>query len=203
MRFRCLRLGLIVFACAFCFRISGDEPKIDATKLFPADVGAQWDYVVEANGKPNGKISNRIAKLETIDDKKLIRQESSLQGKVAASEHLSVEEGGLYRHRMNGTEVVPPVCIIKFPVKADDTWQIKSKIGEETLTGDCVAGLEEVVVPAGTFQTVRVKTQAKAGNLDLDSTVWYAEKYGMVQQTISINGQEFTLKLDKFTAGKK
>lgn len=179
-----------------------DDPQIDAAKLFPAKVGSQWDYAVESKGKAAGAVTNKVTKIETIDGQSLIRMESFVKDKVVASEHLAVTDQGVFRHRINGSEATPPVCVIKFPVKADETWDIDTKIGQELLTGQSVVGFEEIEVPFGKFPTVRVKMNAQAGTQKIESTIWYAEGVGMVQQTFALGDNTFSLKLEKFEAAK-
>lgn len=180
-----------------------DDPQIDTAKLFPSTVGSTWVYAVESKEKTAGRITNKVTKIETIDGQKLIRLESFVKDKVVASEHLAVvSDQGLFRHRINGSEATPPVLVIKFPLKADETWNTETTIGQETLTGESVVGFEEVEVPAGKYQTVRVKTNAKAGAQEIESTIWYAEGVGMVRQSFTLGDNTFSLKLEKFEETK-
>lgn len=202
MKSRRLPLCLSALLCGWLATAGAEEPKLDTAKLFPAKVGNQWHYAVESKGKAAGAITNKVTKIETIDGQPLIRLESFVKDKVVASEHLAVTDAGVFRHRINGSEAIPPVCVIKFPLQADETWDIDTKIGQESLTGNGVCGFEDVEVPAGKFQTVRVKTNAKAGTQEIESTVWFAENFGMVQQTFTLGENTFLLKLDKFEEAK-
>lgn len=192
----------LVLLCVSLAAARAEDPQIDPAKLFPAKVGSQWDYAVESKGKAAGTVTNKITKIETIDGQPLIRLESFVKDKVVASEHLAVTDLGVFRHRINGSEATPPVCVIKFPLKADETWTTDTKIGQEMLTGKCVVGFEDVEVPAGKFAAVRVKMNAKAGAQEIESTIWYAEGVGMVQQSFTVGDNVFSLKLDKFEEAK-
>ncbi len=189
----CLSLMLLSLQMA-----RADEPAA-VPNYFPSQVGNQWHYVVDAPGSPQAKISTKVAKIEKIDDQRLIRLETITQGKVVASEHLAADATGLYRHRIQGIESDPPVCIIKFPVMKGASWDTDSTVGPEKVSGKTTLQLEDVTVPAGTFKTVAVTMDMKTGAQRIDSTMWYADNVGMVQQTIKIDGgNEISLKLEKF-----
>lgn len=195
-------------ACQLCvmFALSaitrGDEP--DAVpNYFPAQVGNQWHYQLEVPGRPKGMVITKVAKLEKIDDQPLIRMETIVQDKVVASEHLAVDGKGLFRHRFQGLEALPPVCIIKFPVTKGSTWETDTKIGPESVTGTTTLDLEEITVPAGKFKTVMVTMNMSSGGQKIETTAWYAEKVGMVQQILKIGGgSPITFKLEKFEEAK-
>ena len=72
-------------------------------------------------------------KTETIDGKALAVMESVVNGMVVATEHLASTSKGVYRHRANGVEVDPPLCIIKYPFKEDEEWKASPKIGPQQL----------------------------------------------------------------------
>lgn len=190
-----LRLVAVVLSLA---TFASAEERPAGPEYFPVQVGNAWHYAVEVDGQAKGNVISKIAKIEKIDDQALIRLESIAGGKVVNSEHMRVEETGLFRCRFNGIEATPPVCVIKFPVKKEDMWNIESTLGAEKVTGTCRQDMDEITVPAGQFKTVRIMMEASSGSQQVETTYWYAEKVGMVQQTMKLNGISVMLKLEKF-----
>ena len=121
-----------------------------APNYYPLKAGSQWHYRVDVGGKA-AKITNRIAKIETIDGKPQARLETVVQGNVVASEHVGVTPKGLFRYRYNDMEVSPSVCLLKFPVKDGQTWQGDHTVAGQQLKVRCREGREEVTVPAGKY----------------------------------------------------
>lgn len=192
----------IVVALALLSVTWADTPEA-VPNYFPAQVGNQWHYQFEVPGRPNGMLTTKVAKLEKIDDQPLIRLETIVQGKVIASEHLAVDQKGLFRHRIQGLEAQPPVCIIKFPIVKGTTWETDTKVGPESVTGKTTLDLEEISVPAGKFKTIVITMDMTTSGQKIETKMWYAEKVGMVQQILKIgNGSPITLKLEKFEEAK-
>ena len=182
---------------------AADESK-PGQDYFPLKAGSQWIYTGEVNGQ---KISmtNRIAKMENIDGQSLARLET-LNGQmdVVANEHLSSNAKGIFRHRMNGIEIDAPFCILKYPVKPGESWKIDSKVGNDLVSGTCTVEKDEVSVPAGKYQALKVITKAEVvpSGQKVDNTVWLAPGIGMVKQKTDVGGVTINLELDKFEAGK-
>jgi hypothetical protein len=172
-----------------------DEAKPD---YYPLKVGTKWHYELNANGKKMN-VMNAIAKTENIDGKELSRLETTIMDRVAATEHLTVTDKGVFRNRINGIEITPPVCLLKFPVKDGESWDADVKIGEEKVTFKAKAGKEEEVeVPAGKYKAVTSELQVKAGGVDVKTRYWFAKDVGVVKQTMEINGQNVDMELSKF-----
>lgn len=169
---------------------------------YPLKVGAKWHYRFTAGGGQTGKIMNQIAKLEKIDDQQLARLETVAQGNVVASEHLSNTAKGIYRHRYNGIEVSPPVCILRFPIKQGDSWGGESKVGDQTVKLTSRVGEEEVEVPAGKYKTIKVQVDGEAAGVKIHTTYYFAAGVGVVKQFADIGGTQVTLDLEKYEAGK-
>lgn len=202
-------LGLILFV--FCFALScqplatAQEKTQDSKSYYPLKAGNKWTYQIESDAAAKGsKLINQIAKMEKIDGVPLFRLETTVKGKVGATEHLSINDKGIFRNRYNGIEVTPPICMIKFPIKKGSTWKVESKVGEEKLNVACKLDEEEIEVPAGKFKTVKVIMDAEvvgAGIL-VSTTYWFAQGVGMVKQHVNINSMQFSILLDKFEEGK-
>jgi hypothetical protein len=170
---------------------------------FPIKAGSKWHYQVEMEGEKKGQVTSQIAKIEKIDGQALARLESLVQGNLAASEHLSNTAKGIFRHRYNGLEVAPPICLLKYPVKKGESWEIDAKLGDDKITGTCRVSEAEVEVPAGKYKTIVVQFDAQAGQVKINTTYWFAPGTGMVKQTARVNdGKTITLLLEKYEPGK-
>jgi hypothetical protein len=169
---------------------------------WPLKAGNVWRYQAMANGQ-QFPMQLQVAKIEVIDGQPLARLESRVQDKVVASEHLSLTDKGLFRHRYNGIEVSPAVQLLKYPIKDGESWDIDVKIGGESFKGTCKVGSDEVTVPAGKYKTVTILLEGKAGaGFDLKTTYWLAPGVGMVKQTAVVQGMNIQVELEKFEAAK-
>src|SRR5262249_36581778 len=111
-------------------------------------------------------------------------------------------------HRMKGDPAFdqtfsPPLCVLKYPAKKDETWAGKMKLGEvEMKITFRTGGTEEVEVPAGEFKALVVFAEgAVSGQKEL-LTFWYAAEVGGVKMVETIAGKTSTQELEKFEAGK-
>jgi hypothetical protein len=177
------------------------DDKVKPPEYLPLKEGLKWHYQVEANGQKL-QLVTQVAKIEAINGQSLARLETVSGGTVAASEHLSVTAKGIFRHRYNGVEISPPVCLLKFPVKNGASWESENKVGEQSAKMVCRVSSEEVEVPAGKFKTVSVQVVADAAGMKITTTYWFAAGVGIVKQTAEIAGQQIEMKLEKFERGK-
>lgn len=176
----------------------------DRADYYPLKPGSKWQYAGEVNGQKI-KVTNQVAKMENIDGKNLARLETlNEQMQVVAAEHLASSEKGVFRHRINGIESEPPFCILQYPVKSGDTWKANSKVGNETIQGECKAEKEEVTVPAGKYSAVKVTINAEVvpSGQKINNTIWLADDVGLVKQITDLGQIKIKLELEKFEAGK-
>src|SRR5262245_60955043 len=102
---------LVVFAGALPgWSPQGSAGEKAAPAYYPLKVGAKWHYRVEAGGNTLQAI-NHITKIEKIDRQPLALQESVIGGPMTATEHLRTTPKGIFRHRYNGMDVSPPLCL--------------------------------------------------------------------------------------------
>ena len=113
-------LVLVVLGASFWVSTGIAQEKSQNEKsYYPLNAGNKWTYQIESDNIPKGsaKLVNQIAKIEKIDNVSLARLETTAKERIAATEHLSVNEKGIFRHRYNGVEITPPICLLKFPIK--------------------------------------------------------------------------------------
>jgi hypothetical protein len=165
---------------------------------FPLKEGSKSYYRVEIPGQPALTAIIHLAKIETIDGVALARLEMIIQGQINATEHVSSDERGIFRHRYNGSPINKPLCLLKNPVNPGESWQQDCEIGTEKAKIMCKVGHEEeVTVPAGKFKAIPVFVEGESGGMKATNTYWFAAEVGMVKQTIELGGAKFSLELEK------
>jgi hypothetical protein len=171
---------------------------------YPLKEGSKWYYHTELPGMDAQTWIMHVAKLEKIDGVPLFRLEMTKKDSgMTATEHLRSGDDGVFRYRFNGQPASKPVCVIKYPVKAGDTWQDETEIGGQKVKMSCKVGNEEeVAVPAGKFKTMPVYVQADLGGLNMNTTFWFAANVGIVKQVVEFMGQKVTQSLEKYEAAK-
>jgi hypothetical protein len=175
------------------------EP-LDA-KYYPLHVGNEWTYHFTSGGKTVTLVA-RVAKKEEIDGETLYRVEAEVDGEVAGTEHLRVTDEGIFRCRYNGSDVVPAVCVLKFPIKDGDTWESKSRIGKEEFNIAGSTTTEVVEVPFGKFAAAKVVIATTQNGMDVTSTYWFAPGVGNVKQVMRFGSREIPFELVDFKAGE-
>jgi hypothetical protein len=173
-----------ILACAVALSCAGCTYSQPATSpnYYPLNEGSKWHYDLKINGNTIPVLLD-VAKIEVIDGEKLARVDSIYDGKTFGSEHLTSDEKGVVRHRYNGLEIKPTLTLLRLPIKPDDEWETVGTIGSEKTRIACHVSEEEVRVPAGTYQAV--KLSVKSMNDDkLTSIYWFAANVGIVKQIV-------------------
>ncbi|MCS7167662.1 MAG: hypothetical protein RMI91_01405 [Gemmatales bacterium] len=170
---------------------------------YPLVVGTRWDYRIVFDGEVKGSISEVVAEQETINNVRLLRLEAHVKGTVVATEHLRATPQGVYRHRVQGAESKSPVLVLRYPVKAGDSWKIATQVGQQRIEGKVTTRLDEVEVPAGKFKAIVTEGDFEVDGKPLKVTTWFAEGVGVVKEiTELIPGIATTIELEKFRLGK-
>ena len=177
--------------------VFGDN-KDPGSEYYPLKVGTQWTYEIGTV-----QVTMRVAKHEKVGDVMCGVVESSVDGKVVATEHISAGENGVFRHTFNGQKASEPLCILKLPAKKDQTWAFNAKIANETVKGTFKSGEEEITVPAGKYKTVTAfTTECEINGNKAEFKYWFAPGVGVVKQTMSIGGGAIVSDLKKLEAVK-
>ena len=182
---------------------AADKPGAGAD-YYPMKLGTKWVYNGEVNGQPLS-LTNTVTKIEKINDIEMARIETSTPDQRSiANEHVSVNEKGVFRNRINGNEPEPAVCILEYPAKAGLIWDVNSKVGSETIKGKYKTESEEITVPAGKFKTLKVISDAEItpSGQKVFNTVWMADGVGIVKQITDLGQIKISIELEKFEAGK-
>ena len=198
---------MILFLMAWTSAPGVEPPPVEKqdkqADYYPLRVGNKWQFELEVKGKTIDA-EYQVAKIEQIDGQALACIEASMDGKAAATEHLATSDKGIFRHRTDGMELTPPVCLLKYPIKEGETWTGKTKAsGAGELIYKCRVGKwENVEVPAGKFKTITMNISLEQGGMTIVSDYWFAAGVGIVKQEFDMNGLKFSLKLKKFEEGK-
>lgn len=107
----------------------------------------------------------------------------------------------MYRYTYNGLKTEPPVCFLKLPPAAEQTWKTDSTVSGERVQADFKVDQEKATVPAGEFDAFVVISDIDTPMLKMASSIWYAKDTGMVKQVMKIGPREFLVELTKFTRG--
>jgi len=178
--------GLVLLVFGLMLSFQAPVKAQESRSYYPLKVGNKWTYQIESDtiAKGTAKLTNQIAKIEKIDEVPLSRLETTAKGKIVASEHLSINDKGIFRNRYNGIEVTPPICMLKFPVKKGSSWKTESNVGDEKLKVSCKSDEEEIEVPAGKFKTIKVIMDAEVtgAGIIVSTTYWFAQGVGVVKQ---------------------
>jgi hypothetical protein len=206
------RLVRMLLVCPLLLVAAGSlaaRQKLAETPYYPLQVGTTWHY--KAGDR---KLTIRVASHEKVGDVLCARLEVTRDGKVVASEHLSVTAEGVYRYDQTKTgedgkesteTFATPVLVLRLPPKTGEKWRMDSPAsGTAAARGTFqIVGEEEIKVPAGTYKAVRINSQdLEVGGLKPAITTFFASGVGMVKQVIQVGDVKTEFELEKFEAGK-
>ena len=190
-------LSSVLLLAAVALPASGAD-KAPGSDYYPLKIGTQWTYQIGPV-----EVTMRVAKHEKVGDVMCGVVESSVDGKVVATEHISAGENGVFRHTFNGQKASEPLCILKLPVKKDQEWAFNAKIANETVKGKFKSGEEEITVPSGKYKAVTsFTTECELNGNKAEFKYWFAPGVGVVKQTMNIGGNMIESVLKKVEATK-
>ena len=104
--------------------------------------------------------------MEAVNNEDLARLEATVNNSVVAVEHLKQKEDGVYRYRNNGTDISPPLCLLKYPITTaegtDEMVRRSTPAKKGTYTAEATE--EKVDVPLGKFDAVKVVIKLEQGS---------------------------------------
>lgn len=190
MRLIALCLLTILFInAAGCGNVSND--------YFPLEKGTSWRYSFEGLSR-KGSIAMDAATEEVLDEGKgtVVKWMRNLgedeDGQSSDRElYVKKSDSGViaYKrvHPIIGyieTNLNPPQCILKLPVKEGESWQWEGKIfGMQSTAVFKTEGREKITLAGKGYSTVRITEQCTlADGRTCSITRWYAPGAGMVKQ---------------------
>ncbi len=170
---------------------------------YPLKPGTKWTYDLDPGNGRKIRVTNQIARIETIDGKSMARVETVINGRVAQTQHLLSTPEGVFRYRISDADVSPPLCILKYPLKEGETWEAAPMIGGEQLKMSFKSGRhEEVISTAAKYQAISVVCEINVEGTRVKTTSWYAPNVGMVKDTREFGDKTITMDLVTFEAGQ-
>jgi len=200
--------GVLLLAAATFTNAQEKKQDPPAANYYPMEVGNVWNFKVTVGDNSAAAIS-KIAKIETIDKVELVRLEATVNGNVVATEHLRQTDKGIFRHRNNGAEISPSICLLKYPLTITKEtpvmkWDGDIKVGAEKGKYSCEAKEETVEVTAGKFKAIRVAIKLEQGKgQSVNTTYWFVKDVGFVKQTVDAAGLSIVMELEKFERAKE
>ena len=174
---------------------------VSAAQLIPTELGTGWRYNMtqevgkglrvpdsktDADGKIRRPVLYRIAGMENVDGKELLKFEMHRAGVVTNTDLLSVDEHGIIcvaRINLDGEliKLDPPQTMIATPLERGTSWDFDGQVGEMKVHQHYdVTGEEDVDVPAGEFHAFHIHgEQTSPGRMTIDR--WFAIGTGIVK----------------------
>jgi hypothetical protein len=172
----------------------------ETTEFYPLKKDTKWVYKV-------GETTIEVKVAEAgKDDAKL---DTLVNGKVVASETVAVKADGVYRTKINATEIKPAVKILDLKdgkaVAKGTKWDVTAKIQDQNIKGTFTVkdDKEKVKVPLGEFDALVVDgPDFEIAGSKATVKYWFVPGKGVVKLSYSIGGNESVLELKEFAEGK-
>lgn len=170
-----------------------------ANAYYPLKLQSTWVYEVQG-----GPIQVKVTGAEKVKDANGFKLETSAGGKISATETVGLTKDGIVRFNVNGLTPDAPILFLPADPDATKEWTVDTKVGGQTIKGTFKASKVEVTVPAGTYKdALYVKgADMKIGDTTTTVEYWFAKDVGIVKLQFTLGGQNATLELSKYTAGK-
>lgn len=199
---RTLRLGLgmvtLLAASAAVAQTTATTPA--ASEFYPTKKDTKWVYKV---GESN------ITQKVTAADANGVTIDTLVNDKSVATETIQIKPDGIYRAKINGKDITPPVKILELkdgkPAAVGTTWKVDSKVQDQPLKGEwkLTADKEKTKVPAGEFDAVVVDGPAfEIAGTKTGIKYWFVPGKGIAKLSYNIAGNEAVLELKEYTEGK-
>ncbi len=171
------------------------DDKAPETPYFPLKVGDSLTYRMG-----DVRYTRKIAKFEDFEKQPCALMQTLAGDRVASWERVAVKPDGVYRYTSDDNKYDPPLCFLKLPVKDGETWQVDSAVaGAGKVAGTFKAAeVAELKVGDTKYEKVVKVTAADldAGGSKIKVTYYFAKDFGLVKQTVWVDGQEVVTELE-------
>jgi DUF3108-like len=140
--------------------------------LHPTKVGARKVYL-------DGDLEKTfvVTKSEARDGTVVVTLCEIVDGQEVEAQTIHVSEKGLFRASIGTNKLAQPQCLVKLPLTKGEEWTFD--LGPAYTDSGTLkfVGREQVEVPAGTFDAIRIEQTSRTGT----ATFWFAENAGLVK----------------------
>ena len=197
---RTLRLGLGMVAVLAASAVAAQAPSAGSSDYYPLKKGSKWVYKV-GEASITVTVKDMGADGATLD--------TLVNDKSVATETVQVKPDGLYRTKINGKDIAPPVKFLELKdgklAAVGATWKVDSKVADQPLKGEwkLTADKEKTKVPLGEFEAAVVDGPAfEIAGTKTGIKYYFVAGKGIIKLTYNIAGNEAVLELKEYTEGK-
>jgi hypothetical protein len=166
---------------------------------YPLKVGSRWVY--RGARQPLTRLVVRHERMAGFDCALI---ETRLGKSVLQREHVATTADGVYLIAANGQKVAPPLCFLKLPPRAGESWTSGFREGKAARTGLYLLEESAVTVAGKQADAIILKGEILEDGLPKESfTYWFVPGVGMVKQEIRRRGQTRVYELEQFQDGKE
>lgn len=202
---RKIAVFLLIFLAMASVAIAATPP-LSPPDYFPLRTGYWWKYQANNSLGNQSKFTIQVlaeqqqrgATLYQVETRSsttpILNWYSKLSGWVLATRQT-------YPATNQQVDFQPAKKFLKNPMIQGDVWQWEGKgmLGIALKESSQVAGIEEIEVPAGTFQAMKIVTQAMQGGTTIKRTYWSANQIGLIKDTIEIGLFQSTSELTDYS----
>jgi hypothetical protein len=161
---------------------------------FPTTVGAKWVYSEDGHDR-----TEVVTAIEKDGGAFVVTVEAETDGRRGPAGKFRVSEDALFKLESAGILLVPPVCLLRLPVRDGESWDIGHAASRDETVGTATSHApEHIEVSAGGFPAHRVTADYRRNGTECWTTTWYAVGVGEVRSESESGGR----KLTSFTPGK-
>ena len=200
------------------------KAKTNWNRYFPMEQDCQWTYDshVESAASRDEVRSVEVVGTKIVSGVECTVLEIRTDGAVTTRDYLQADQRGVlaYQQEMSGStrQIVPPEYRLRFPLTAGASWEWEGHVpgvGAVTVKYE-VHGRENITVPVGTFDAVkvvvtafdskllRIRESMQLGAMDVDVepvstlTRWLAEDVGVAREMLQTKNVRVTSELRKY-----
>jgi len=177
-----------MFTTLLALSLAAPVPKETKAKLYLPTKEGTKSVMVSTLGNNTAEIVEKVRKVESTAGGFVVTMEGPSESVV-----YEVTGKGVFRRFGPDKRLL---AVLDLSKTGDGKWEVK--LTEDETASFTMGKVEEIEVPAGKFQALRVDEEARTGR----HTVWYAEGVGVVKSVSVHAGQVMTQELKSFTPGK-
>jgi len=169
------------------------QPK-STSEYFPLKPGTKWTYKT-GDQTVEVKVSDKTVKFNNED---CVQLETSVGGKVVASELYSIKPDGVYRVKVKDDKIDPAIKVLPIPIKKDEAWKFNSKVGTQTVSGEFKIknDKEKIKVQGSEVEAVLVEgSEIDVAGAKTTVRLWFVKDKGIVKLYYKIAETETSLEL--------